>query len=301
MLGGDLTVSSTVGEGSTFTMRVPVLLPRSDAETPAVVVPVKTDAELEAIRISGAGRTILVIDDDPEAQDIVERFLRKDGFEVATASSGEEGLRLAHKLKPAAITLDVMMPDMDGWSVLRALKADPVLKDIPVLMLTMVDDKSKGYALGATDYLTKPVDREQLNNALSKYYTPREPCSVLLVEDDLPTREVMARTLEKSNWTVSEAGNGREALDQLAQQKPRLILLDLMMPVMDGFDFLLELRAKPEWLEIPVIVLTAKDLTDEDRRVLSGRVEQIVEKGACAHDQVVSLIHKALDPAPAIQ
>ncbi len=301
MLGGDLTVSSTVGEGSTFTMRVPVLLPRSDAETPAVVVPVKTDAELEAIRISGAGRTILVIDDDPEAQDIVERFLRKDGFEVATASSGEEGLRLAHKLKPAAITLDVMMPDMDGWSVLRALKADPVLKDIPVLMLTMIDDKSKGYALGATDYLTKPVDREQLNNALSKYYTPSEPCSVLLVEDDLPTREVMARTLEKSNWTVSEAGNGREALDQLAQQKPRLILLDLMMPVMDGFDFLLELRAKPEWLEIPVIVLTAKDLTDEDRRVLSDRVEQIVEKGACTHDQVVSLIHKALDPAPAIQ
>jgi CheY-like chemotaxis protein len=282
-------------------MRVPVLLPRSDAETPAVVVPVKTDAELEAIRISGAGRTILVIDDDPEAQDIVERFLRKDGFEVATASSGEEGLRIAHKLKPAAITLDVMMPDMDGWSVLRALKADPVLKDIPVLMLTMVDDKSKGYALGATDYLTKPVDREQLNNALSKYYTPGESCSVLLVEDDQPTREVMARTLEKSNWTVSEAGNGREALDQLAQQKPRLILLDLMMPVMDGFDFLLELRAKPEWLEIPVIVLTAKDLTDEDRRVLRGRVEQIVEKGACAHDQVVSLIHKALDPAPAIQ
>jgi CheY-like chemotaxis protein len=168
-------------------------------------------------------------------------------------------------------------------------------------MLTMVDDKSKGYALGATDYLTKPVDREQLNNALSKYYTPGESCSVLLVEDDQPTREVMARALEKSNWTVSEAGNGREALDQLAQQRPRLILLDLMMPVMDGFEFLLELRAKPEWLEIPVIVLTAKDLTDEDRRVLNGRVEQIVEKGACAHEQVMNLVHKALDPGPTNQ
>jgi len=297
MLGGDLTVRSSPGEGSTFTMRVPALLPGTDAEMPVEAVPVKTDAELEAMRVSGAGRTVLVIDDDPEARDIVERFLRKDGFEVATAASGEEGLRLAHKLKPAAITLDVMMPDMDGWSVLRALKADPALQDVPVLMLTMVDDKSKGYALGATDYLTKPVDREQLHNALARYYTPGEPCSVLLVEDDVPTREMMARTLEKSEWTVSEAGNGREALDRLAQQKPRLILLDLMMPVMDGFDFLLEMRANSEWQDIPVIVLTAKDLTDEDRRLLSGRVEQIVEKGARAHDQVVSLIHQVVDQA----
>jgi CheY-like chemotaxis protein/anti-sigma regulatory factor (Ser/Thr protein kinase) len=295
MLGGDLTVRSSTGEGSTFTMRIPVRLPGTDAETPAETVPVKTDAELEVMRVSGAGRTVLVIDDDPEARDIVERFLRKDGFEVATAGSGEEGLRLAHKLQPAVITLDVMMPDMDGWSVLLALKADPALHDVPVVMLTIVDDKSKGYTLGATDYLTKPVDRNQLHNALARYYTPGESCSVLLVEDDKPTREMMARTLEKSEWQVSEAGNGREALDQLSQQKPRLILLDLMMPVMDGFDFLLEMRANAEWQDIPVIVLTAKDLTDEDRRILSGRVEQIVEKGACAHEQVVNLIHQAVD------
>ena len=295
LLGGDLTVKSNVGEGTTFTMRVPVLLPGVDAETLVEVTPVKINAELEAIRATGAGRTLLVIDDDPEARDIVERFLRKDGFEVVTAGSGEEGLRLAHKLKPAAITLDVMMPDMDGWSVLRALKADPVLRDVPVIMLTIVDDKSKGYSLGATDYLTKPVDRDQLHHALARYHTPGESCSVLLVEDDKATREMMARTLEKSDWQVSEAGNGREALEQMTQVKPQLILLDLMMPVMDGFDFLLEMRANSEWQDIPVIVLTAKDLTDEDRRVLSGRVEQIVEKGACTHEQVVSLIHQALD------
>jgi signal transduction histidine kinase/CheY-like chemotaxis protein len=298
MLGGDLTLRSSAGEGSTFTMRIPVLLPGIDAEPPVAIMPIKTDTELEALRISGAGHTVLVIDDDPEARDIVERFLHKDGFEVVAASSGEEGLRLAHKLQPAAITLDVMMPDMDGWSVLRALKADPVLHDVPVVMLTMVDDKSKGYSLGATDYLTKPVDRNQLHNALARYYTPGEPCSVLLVEDDEPTREVMARTLEKSEWQVSEAGNGREALDRLAQKKPQLILLDLMMPVMDGFDFLLEMRANPEWQDIPVIVLTAKDLTDEDRRILSGRVEQIVEKGASSHEQVVNLIHKAVEHTP---
>ena len=294
LLGGNLTVRSSVGEGSTFTIRIPALLPGANAESPVEATPVKTDTELEEMRVSGAGHTVLVIDDDAEARDIVERFLRKDGFEVATASSGEEGLRIAHKLQPAAITLDVMMPDMDGWSVLRALKADPVLHDVPVVMLTIVDDKSKGYTLGATDYLTKPVDRDQLHNALARYYAPGEPRLVLLVEDDKPTREMMARTLEKSDWQVSEAGNGREALDQLAQKKPRLILLDLMMPVMDGFDFLLEMRANAEWQDIPVIVLTAKNLTEEDRRILSGRVEQIVEKGACAHEQVVSLIRQAV-------
>jgi len=298
MLGGDLTVRSRTGEGSTFTMRIPVLLPDADAEKPAEALPVKTNAELEAIRVSGEGRTVLVIDDDPEAQDIVERFLRKDGFEVATACSGEEGLHLAHILKPAAITLDVMMPDMDGWSVLRALKANPVLQDIPVVMLTMVDDKSKGYTLGATDYLTKPVDRNQLHSALARYCIPGESCSVLLVEDDKPTREIMAHTLEKAGWQVREAGNGREALDQLTQEKPRLILLDLMMPVMDGFDFLLEMRANTEWQNIPVIVLTAKDLTEEDRRTLSGRVEQIVEKGARPHEYVVNLIRQVIDRTP---
>jgi len=174
--------------------------------------------------------------------------------------------------------------------VLRALKADPVLHSVPVVMLTMVDDKSKGYALGATDYLTKPVDRDRLHAILARFHTHDEPGSVLLVEDDQPTREMMVRTLEKAGWQVSEAGNGREALDQLDRQKPKLILLDLMMPVMDGFDFLMEMRANADWQDIPVIVLTAKDLTDEDRDILSGRVEQIVEKGACSHAHLLEII-----------
>ncbi|MDH3990429.1 MAG: response regulator, partial [Gammaproteobacteria bacterium] len=298
MLGGDLTLASEPGVGSTFTIRLPALLPGEDEPVEVLSqAVVEVDPATTGSLNANPGSTILVIDDDTEACEIIRRTLEKDDFSVVTALSGEEGLRLAHEIKPAAITLDVMMPDMDGWSVLRALKADPVLQNVPVVMLTLVDDKSKGYSLGATDYLTKPVDREQLHNALSRYYTPGESCSVLLVEDDKPTREVMARTLEKSGWTVSEAGNGREALDRLSQQKPRLILLDLMMPVMDGFDFLLEMRARAEWQDIPVIVLTAKDLTDEDRRVLSGRVEQIIGKGARAHDHVVNLIHQVIDPA----
>ena len=298
MLGGDLTLASQPGVGSTFTIRLPAVLPGEAAAAEALSQPATEALATAADGLQAKpGSTILVIDDDAEACEIIRRLLAKDGFNVVTALSGEEGLRLAHERQPVAITLDVMMPDMDGWSVLRALKANPALQDIPVVMLTMVDDKTKGYSLGASDYLTKPVDREQLHNVLARYYNPDETCSVLLVEDDAATREMMARTLEKSAWSVSEAGNGREALDQLAQRKPQLILLDLMMPVMDGFDFLLEMRANAEWQDIPVIVLTAKDLTDEDRRVLSGRVEQIVEKGACAHDQVVGLIHQVINPA----
>jgi PAS domain S-box-containing protein len=294
MLGGDLTVSSIPGEGSTFTIRVPAALEGADAEAPAQAVPTTSERQAGVLAAAGAGRTVLVIDDDPEAREIVAHFLSRDGFHVATAASGDEGLRLAHRIRPAAITLDVMMPDMDGWSVLRALKADPDLRDVPVVMLTMVDDKSKGYSLGATDYLTKPVDRHRLQEALSRFFVAGKPGQVLVVEDDKPTREMLARSLAKAGWQVAEAGHGREALDQLGRQTPDLILLDLMMPVMDGFDFLLEMRANPEWKDVPVIVLTAKDLTDEDRRILSGRVEQIVQKGARSNEQVIRMIRQAM-------
>ena len=296
MLGGELSVSSQPGAGSTFTVLLPAVLPGTGA--PQEAPPQSSTADEPAP--DGAlparhGNTVLVIDDDSEAREIIRRLLEKDGFDIVTANSGEEGLRLAHQLQPAAITLDVMMPDMDGWSVLRALKVDPVLHTIPVVMLTMVDDKTRGYSLGATDYLTKPVNRERLHNALARFHTPGQPSLVLLVEDDPATREILVRTLEDTDWRVSEAGNGREALDRLEQEKPQVILLDLMMPVMDGFDFLLEMRSNTAWQDIPVIVLTAKDLTDEDRRILSGRVEQIIEKGATTNEQIADLVHRVVN------
>ena len=296
LLGGDLTAHSELGKGSTFTIRIPASLPgveapQEQAETAAAI----SGTELESLREAKPGSTILVIDDDPEACEIIERYLVKDGYTVATAAGGEQGLRLAHEIQPAAITLDVMMPDMDGWSVLRALKADPVLHTIPVIMLTMIDDRTRGYSLGAVDYLTKPVDREQLNKALSSYYCAEEDiCPVLLVEDDIETREIMARALEKAGWTVSEAGNGQEALDIMSGLQPMLILLDLMMPVMDGFDFLAELRARPEWQHIPVIVVTAKDLTADDRNRLAGKVEKVLEKNACTLDQLLQRVSEAV-------
>ena len=294
MLGGDMTVTSQPGAGSIFSIRLPAELPGAETPQESPAQPTANVQESDDVRQAKHGSTILVIDDDVEACEIIRHFLEKDGFNVVTASSGEQGLRLAHEIQPAAITLDVIMPDMDGWSVLRALKVDPVLHTIPVIMLTMIDDRTRGYSLGAVDYLTKPVDRGLLHKALSHYYCAEDICSVLLVEDDIDTREIMARTLEKASWDVSEAGNGQEALDIMSDLQPRLILLDLMMPVMDGFGFLAELRARSEWQQIPVIVITAKDLTADDRDRLNGLVEEVLEKNAYTRDQLMERVSDAV-------
>ena len=285
---------SSVGEGSEFTLSVPSKFVAAAAR----LEPEQTDsttAEQDKSVVDPA-RTVLVIDDDPESLEIISRFLHKAGLEVVTAENGEQGLRLAHAIKPAVITLDVVMQGMDGWSMLSALKADPDLHNIPVVMLTMVDDKTRAYSLGATDYLTKPVDREQLQTALMPYFRDDEACSVLLVEDDIGARQQIARSLKAAGWQVAEAGNGREALERLEVAIPRLILLDLMMPEMDGFEFVHKMRGNTEWHDIPVIVLTAKTLTDEDKRLLSGRVQQVVKKNTCSHEQIIetikSLIHE---------
>src|SRR5204862_2899850 len=189
--------------------------------------------------------TVLVIDDEASVRDLMQRFLTKEGFRVVTASGGEDGLRYARELRPDAITLDVMMPGMDGWSVLSALKADPAVADIPVVMLTIVDDRNHGYTLGASDYLMKPVDRDRLL-ALLRRYQNGSARRVLVVDDDAGTRTVMRSFLERDGWTVSEAENGLAALELVGRERPSLVLLDLRMPVMDGFEFVAELRRRPD-------------------------------------------------------
>ena len=295
LLGGDLSLHSELGEGSTFTVHIPAILPGTTPEISSTESSQKlSDTDLASIRDVEPGSTILVIDDDTEACEIIEHFLLKDGFNVVVTNSGEQGLQLAREIHPAAITLDVMMPRMDGWTVLRTLKADSELHNIPVIMLSMIDDRTRGYSLGAVDYLTKPVDRELLRKTLSRYYCTDGNCPVLLVEDDIETRDIIARTLEKAGWKVSEANNGQDALDMMADVQPQLILLDLMMPVMDGFGFLAEMRARPEWQDIPVIVITAKDLTAEDRSRLSGCVEEVLEKNAYTRDQLLKQVREAV-------
>jgi CheY-like chemotaxis protein len=180
-----------------------------------------------------------------------------------------------------------MMPGLDGWAVLTALKADPHVADIPVIMLTIVDDKNLGYALGASDYLTKPVDRDRLVAMLNKFRREAPSRPVLIVEDDAATREMLRRMLDKEGWPVTEAENGRVALEQVTEHRPALILLDLLMPEMDGFQFLDEMRQHDVWRSIPIVVVTAKDLTAEDRQRLNGSVEQILLKGVYSREALL--------------
>jgi CheY-like chemotaxis protein len=226
-----------------------------------------------------------VIDDDPDVRDLMRRFLGKEGFSVAAAANGDDGLALARRLKPAVITLDILMPGRDGWSVLSALKADPELARIPVVLVSILDDQPMGFALGASDYVTKPINWERLIAILDQYRTAPGPQRVLVVEDDADTRRMLQRQLEKNGWEVSSAENGRAALECLARQSPAVILLDLMMPEMDGFEFMRELRRREH--RIPVIVITAKELTEEDHRQLNGQVIQILRKGNFTPDELL--------------
>jgi len=281
MMGGDISVESEVGQGSTFTIKLPAEVSDAKAQ-PAPPAEPKSEALLEGTS------TVLVIDDDPAVRELLQRFLSKEGFQVASASGSEEGLRLAKELHPAAITLYVLMPGMDGWAVLTALKADPDLADIPVVLLTIVDNKNLGYELGASDYLTKPVDRDRLVAILNKYRGEDPSRPVLVVEDDAATREMLRRALEKEGWAVSEAEHGRAALARIAERRPALILLDLMVPEMDGFQFVEEWRQHEAWRSIPIIVITAKDLTAEDCLRLNGYVEQILQKGAYSREALLA-------------
>ena len=284
MMHGDVTVASEPGKGSVFTIRLPA--DAGEPEGQSAGAPEQQSGP-PAHRRAGS---ILVIDDDAAARDLVRRFLESEGFSVAEADGGEVGLALAKQLKPDAITLDVLMPGMDGWAVLAALKADPELAGIPVLMLTMLDDHGLGFALGAAEYLSKPIDRDKLRQILRRYRRD-EACEVLIVDDDASTRELLERILSGDGWTVATAEHGRAALEKLAHATPSLILLDLMMPVMDGIEFATALRHEPRWREIPIIVLTAKDLSVEDRRRLNGGVKGVLKKGALSRDELLREIH----------
>ncbi len=297
MMGGDVTVESELGKGSTFVIRLP-----------ALVVPSRHDQgeDIKRAAASNGNRagTVLVIDDDPAARDLMSRFLTREGFHFVLATNGEEGLKLAREIHPNVITLDVMMPKMDGWAVLQELKADPELRTVPVIMVTIIDDKNMGYTLGAADYMTKPIDREQLSSILNKYRCPQPPCPVLVVEDDDSSREMMRSMLQREGWAVTQATNGREGLECVARERPHVILLDLMMPEMDGFEFLVELHRNPPWRDIPVVVITAKELTADERARLNGSVEKVLLKGAFSREELLSqvreLVAACLPPADAV-
>jgi CheY-like chemotaxis protein len=285
IMNGDITVDSIPGEGTTFTMRIPVEVVPQATENPAT-----PEQEVAAVvhALPPSAAVVLVIDDDPVVADLLRRTLAKDGYKVEYAESGEKGLQLARQLRPDAITLDVMMPGMDGWQVMTHLKSDPELADIPVILLSIVNDRKTGFALGATEYLTKPFDRERLTAVLGRIASGRGSRWALVVDDQPENRELLRRALESDGWTVEEAGNGREALDRLELRRPDAILLDLMMPEMDGIEFVEALRSSERNRSIPVLVVTAKDITPLDRQRLSGGVQAILQKGSVDVGELVS-------------
>ncbi|HYW13042.1 MAG TPA: response regulator [Longimicrobium sp.] len=297
MMGGDVTVHSVPGEGSVFTIKLPAVVSDS-GELQAAAILAALPGEVFLAGADGADSLppgtsyVLVIDDDPVQRDLMQRFLGREGFHVLVAAGGDEGLRLARQMHPVAITLDVMMPDMDGWTVLAALKADPALQDIPVIMLTMVDDPSRGLSLGAAEYTTKPVNRGRLSRLIKKYTCGHPPCSVLVVDDDPAARIRTRIILEKEGWRVTEAENGRQALECMERERPVLVLLDLLMPEMDGFEFTNRVRRHPEWRSVPIVVVTSHDLTGEERRRLNGYVETIIQKDG---DSPEALLHQVRD------
>jgi DNA-binding response OmpR family regulator/anti-sigma regulatory factor (Ser/Thr protein kinase) len=290
MMGGNIMVKSKIGQGSAFLIKLPIAT-QTTPKSPDLDQKNRSNSVVDGDR-----DTVLIIDDDPTVHDLIGRFLTKQGFKVATASNGKEGLHLAKQIKPIAITLDVMMPGMDGWSVLAAIKANAELVDIPVVMMSMVDNHNLGYALGANDYLIKPIDLRQLLSVLKKYRIDSDRNSVLLVEDDRDTREILSRQLTKEGWQVTAVDNGRKALESLEKNTPQLVVSDLMMPEMDGFELIHELRQNTLWQQLPIVILTAKELSSSEREQLQGRVEKIVQKSSCSSEVLLQELQNVLIP-----
>ena len=284
LMGGQpIHVISEESKGSEFIVTLPRIVEkiltnsakRSESSI-ALPAPALTETPAEPPTTGG---TVLVIEDDPMIRELMARFLGKEGFLVVLANNGDEGLRMAQQLQPNVITLDVMMPGLDGWSVLAGLKTHELTCDIPVVMLTILDDRGRGFALGAADYLTKPIDWQRLGTILRKFISADRHDVVLVIDDDANNREIIRRAVEREGCAIVEAADGEAGLRAFAETRPALVLLDLMMPVMDGFGFLDELGKRFPSHKVPVVVLTAKMLSAGDFERLHGRVNRILEKG----------------------
>jgi CheY-like chemotaxis protein len=229
---------------------------------------------------------VLVVDDEGDARTLMSHYLSDLGCTVLTAASGVEGLALARVHLPDLITLDLMMPGMNGWEVLRALKDDPILRPIPVVVVSVVASERRGRLLGAVDLLTKPVDREDLLRVLWRNLVRHRTGRVLVVEDDPDARVMLSEYLKGTGLEVRAVANGREALRAVEEEAPDAVILDLIMPVMDGVAFLDRLREDPYHTGLPVIVLTGKDLTDEELHYLDEKATTVMAKGEGVHERL---------------
>lgn len=294
LMGGKITVTSEEAKGSTFTVHIPASIDAAPQNNPA---PASEPAAAGIGKIEAAdrnGSTVLVIDDDRSARDLLQRLLEREGYRVFTSDRGKKGLDVARQIRPDVITLDALMPEMDGWTVLGALKQDPELAPIPVIMVSFVDEPGKGLALGAAEYIVKPIKRQKLLGILTRLNTTADK-EVLVVEDEKDMRNLICNWLEREGWTAHCAANGREGLELFRKLHPAVVVLDLMLPEVDGFEFLGTLRCEFPDHDSSVIVITAKELFPEDIKRLNGSVEKIIEKAKAPGRQLVDEIARHLE------
>ena len=303
MMGGTISVDSIANEGSVFTVWLPAIVqdsetvPTTELETSVTETPKALSSDDESkFQANDKNRKpmILVIDDDPVMCDLMLRQLGKNGFQVQTAANAKLGLEAVRTLRPDVITLDIAMPDMDGWEVISELKKDPSTRDIPIIMVTMMDDRSRGFALGAYDFVTKPVEWGQLTGILETAVKPMDSSTVLVVDDDPLFRESTCDRLRDRGWTVMEAENGADAFERIKEQRPDLVLLDLLMPVMNGLEFLSIFRERDDLRSIPIVVMTGMhplmQCRPEEQKQLAESVEKILIKGTYDLNELLDAI-----------
>ncbi len=307
ILGGDLTVQSALNQGSTFTLTIPFDFPKERQSKPepapvpvpaAPSAPAPTPAPLPPLQPAAPGSTlVLCIDDEPEVIELLQRYLSPEGYAVRGALDGDEGMKLAEELNPSVITLDIMMPKKDGWQVLRELKANPKTKDIPVVIHSVVDNKPLAVSLGALDVLPKPSEARSILEIVSRAMKSKDH-RILIVDDNEDFASYVQTILQQEGYRTAVAHSGDEALKAVNDGLPALIFLDLTMPGMDGFEVVRRLRMKPEWKEIPVVILSGKELSPQDREQLNLHIQEFIEKGHFSREAITNTL-KRIVPRPA--